>query len=146
MSFTNEYNKQSRIFFLDVQIICVDKKKTSVYRKPTFSGVYTHFRQLLPSTYKFGTICKLAYRYFWICLCWTKLHTELLVLNQVFLKNGYPENFINKYFKRFMENIDVTKATTPTVEKKPLVLVLPHLASISLHSGTKLKKSLRKIL
>ena len=43
MSFTIESEKQNRMSFLDVQIIREDKTfTTSVYRKPTFSGVYTH--------------------------------------------------------------------------------------------------------
>ena len=45
-----------------------------------------------------------------------------------------------------MENIHVVKETTLTVEKKPLVLVLPYLGSISLQTRTKLKKSLKNIL
>ena len=39
-----------------------------------------------------------------------------------------------------MDNIHVVKETTLTVEKKPLVLVLPYLGSISLQAMTKLKK------
>ena len=77
MSFTIEHEKQNRISFLDVQIIREDKTfTTSVYRKPTFSGIYTHFDSFLPSTYKFGTIYTLAYRCFRICSSWTKLYTE----------------------------------------------------------------------
>ena len=45
-----------------------------------------------------------------------------------------------------MDNIHVVKETTLTVEKKPLVLVLPYLRSISLQTGTRLKKSLKNIL
>ena len=63
----------------------------------------------------------------------------------MFLKNGYPEDFINKCFKKFMDNIHVVKETTLTVEKKPLVLVLLYLGSISLQTTTKLKKSLKNI-
>ena len=38
-------------------LICEDKTfATSVYHKPTFSGVYTHFDSFLPSTYQFGTV------------------------------------------------------------------------------------------
>ena len=96
MLFTIENEKQNRMSFLDVQIICEDRTFiTSVYRKPTFNGVYTHFGSFLPSTYKFGTVYKLAFRCFRICSSWTKLHTELVFLKEVFLKNGYPENFIN---------------------------------------------------
>ena len=40
MSFTIESEEQNRMSFLDLQIICVDKTfTTSVYCKPTFSGV-----------------------------------------------------------------------------------------------------------
>ena len=47
----------------DVEIIFEDKTfTTSVYHKPIFSGVYTHFDSFLLSTYKFGTVYTLAYR------------------------------------------------------------------------------------
>ena len=45
-----------------------------------------------------------------------------------------------------MDNVHVVKETTLTVEKKPLVLVLPYLGSISLEFRTKLKKLLKSIL
>ena len=45
-----------------------------------------------------------------------------------------------------MDNIHVVKETTLTVEKEPLVLVLPYFDSISLQTRTKLKKSLKGIL
>ena len=147
MSFTIQSEKQNRMSFFDVQIICEDKTFTTfVDCKPTFSGVYTHFDSFLPSTYKFYSVYKLAYRCFQICLSWNKLHTELFFLKKMFLKNGYPENFINKHFKRIMDNIHVVKWTTLTVEKKPLILVLPDLGEISLQPRTKLKKSLKNIL
>ena len=47
-------------------------------------------------------------------------------------------------FKRFMDNIHIVQETTLTLEKKPLVLVLPYLDSISLQTRTKLKKSFKK--
>ena len=43
--------------FLDVTIIREkDKFTTSVYRKPTFSGIYTHFDSVLPSSNKIGLL------------------------------------------------------------------------------------------
>ena len=45
-----------------------------------------------------------------------------------------------------MDNIHVVKEITLSAEKKSLVLVLPHLGSISLQTRTKLKKSLKNIL
>ena len=82
--------------FLDVQIVHEDKTfTTSVYHKPTFSGVYIHFDTFLPSTYKFGTVYTIASRCFRLYSGWTKLHTELVCLKEIFLNNGYPESFIN---------------------------------------------------
>ena len=96
MSFTIESEKQNRMSFLDAQIICEDKTfTTSVYHKPTFSKVSRHFDSFLPSTYKFGTVYTLAYRCLQICFGWTKLRNELVCLKEIFLKNGYPEDFIN---------------------------------------------------
>ena len=43
---------------------------------------------------------------------------------------------MNKYFKRFMDDIHVVKETVLTVEKKLLVLVLPSLGSVSLQTKT----------
>ena len=58
--------------FLDVQIIREDKTfTTSVSRKPTLNGVYTHFDNFLLSTYKFT------------------LHNELVCLKEIFLKNDW---------------------------------------------------------
>ena len=62
MSFTIESEKPNRMSFLDVEIIRKDKTfATSVCRKPTFSGVYTHFDSFLPSIYKFGNVYTIAY-------------------------------------------------------------------------------------
>ena len=45
-----------------------------------------------------------------------------------------------------MDNICIVKETTLAIEKKPLVLVLPYLGSISLQTRTKLKNSFKNIL
>ena len=45
-----------------------------------------------------------------------------------------------------MDNIHALKETNLTVKKKPLILFLPYLGSISLQSRTKLKKLLKNIL
>ena len=140
MSFAIKSKKQNRMSFLDVQIIRDDKIFTSsVYRKPTFSGVYTHFESFLGSTCKFDTAYTCTYSYFRIWLSLTKLHNELIFLKQ----NGYPEDFINKYFKKLMDNKYGVKETTLTSEKKPPVL---YLGLIPLQTWNKLKGSLKNIL
>ena len=87
--------KNGKLSFLDVEI-SREKGKfvTTVYRKPTFSGEYTHFEIFLSTVYKFGMIYILAYCCFKICSDWTKFHEELSFMKQIFLKNGYPLYFI----------------------------------------------------
>ena len=44
MSFSTETEKENKLSFLDVELIHEqDKFPTTVYKKPTFSGVYSNF-------------------------------------------------------------------------------------------------------
>ena len=139
--------KDNRMSFLDVHIIREkDKFTTSVYRKPTFSGIYTHFDSFLPSSNKIGLLHTLLYRCFRICSGWTKFHLELVKLIDIFMNNGYPENFINNCFKVILDNKYRVREKVITVPKKTLFLVLPYLGPLSLQTRTKLRKSLKGIL
>ena len=84
----------------------------------------------------------LLYRCFCICSNWTQFHTELIFLKGIFQKNGYPKNFIDKCFKKFL-NVHLVKENVPTVEKKHLRLVLPYLGIISWQTRTKLQQALK---
>ena len=147
MSFTIETEQKNKISFLDVNVIREQGEFiTSVYRKSTFSGVYTHLDSFLPDTYKIGMIYTLANRCFRICSSWSMFHEQLILLREIFKKNGYPENFIDRCFKLSLDIIYILKEKVPTVEKKPLRLVLPYLGHILLQTRTKLQKSIKGVL
>ena len=76
------------------------KLTIKVYRKPTLNVVYSNFESFLPQVYKFES-CTSVYRCFRIRSNWTQFHTELTFLKGIFRMNGYPENFIDKCFKKF---------------------------------------------
>ena len=76
----------------------------------------------------------------------TKFHAKLTFLKKIFRKNSYPENFIDKCFKTFLDNIHLVKEKVPTVERKRLLLVLPYLGVISLQTRTKLQQALKEVL
>ena len=122
------------------------KLVTTVSKKPTFSGVYTHFQSFLPTVDKFGVVYTLAYRCFKIYSDWTKFHEELSFLKQVFLKIGSPLSFIDNCFKTFVDKLFITRPQLTTVEKKTLLLPLPYLREIFSEARTKLKKSLKGLL
>ena len=147
MSFTIETEQKNKISFLEVNLILEHGEFiTSIYRKPTFSGVCTHFDIFLPDTYKIGMIYTLANRCFRICSSWSMFHQQLILLRGIFKKNGHPENFIDRCFKLFLDRIYILKEKVPTVEKKPLRLVLPYLGNISLQTRTKLQESIKGVL
>ena len=99
--------KMESYHFFDIEVSREKRKfATTVYRKTTFSDVYTHFGRFLPTIYEFGMVYTLVYRYFKICSDWTKFHEELRFLKQVFLKNGYPLSFIDlNCFKTFVDKL-----------------------------------------
>ena len=97
-------------------------------------------------TYKFGTVYTLAYRCFCICSNWAQFHTELIFLKGIFWKNDYPKNFIDKFFKKFLNNVHIVKENVPTVQKKRLLLVLRYIGIISLQTRTKLQQALKVVL
>ena len=65
---------------------------------PILMYTNTYFDRFLPSTYKFGTVYTLTNRCLRICSSWTKSRNELVCLEEIVFKNGYPEDFINKWF------------------------------------------------
>ena len=55
ISFTSEQEHNDSLPFLDVNVVRQELQfSTSVYKKPTFSGVYTNFKSFLPIEYKHG--------------------------------------------------------------------------------------------
>ena len=79
INFTSELEKDGKLPFLDILVNRNDGKvTTNVYRKPTFTGVYTHYHSFLPSVYKFGLLSTILYRYFSICSSFKLFHMEVI--------------------------------------------------------------------
>ena len=93
-------------------------------RKPTFSGVYTYFESFLPTIYKFVMIYTLVCCCFKIGSDWTKFNEELNFLKQIFLKNGYPQSFIDNCFKTFLDKLFIKSPERSMVEKKTFNFVI----------------------
>ena len=82
----------------------------------------------------------LVNRCFPMCSNWSMFHSKLILLREIFQKNGYPENFIDRCFKLFLNRIHILKEKVPTVEIKLFQLVISYLRIISLQTRTKLQK------
>ena len=141
--FSMETEKNKMLSFLDVEILCQQGKfTTTVYQKPTFSGIYINFQWFLPSIHKFRMIYNLVYRCFCICSNWTQFHKKLTFLKGIFCKNGYPKLFLKNgqgqlFLKVFKKN--------RSCWIKRMLLVFPYLREIFLQTRFKLQQTLKDV-
>ena len=78
IKFFIEKEEDGRLPFLDINIFGeYDKFSTNVYRKKTFSGVYTNFKSFIPETYKIGLIKSFLFQYFSLCSDFIKFYHEI---------------------------------------------------------------------
>ena len=132
ITFTSEIEEEGKLPFLDMLINRNDGViKTSVYRKPTFTGVYTHFHSFLPSMYKLGLLSTILFRYFSVCSSYWLFHLEVLEFKKIFLRNGYPPKFIERCIYKFLDKIFRKKVIYQTVPKREFLITLPYLGPLS---------------
>ena len=75
IKFTSEFQINDSFSFLDVKIKrSSNHLVTSVFRKATFSGVFSNFKMFMLVTYKFGLVYTLLHGSFSICSLYEKFH------------------------------------------------------------------------
>ena len=70
ISFLLELEENNKLSFLDIEVQRCDTSMsfmTSIYRKPTFSGMYSNFKSFISIKYKYSLISSLLFRVFTIC-------------------------------------------------------------------------------
>ena len=101
IKFTSEFEENESFSFLDVEITRrINQLVTSVFRKATFSDVFTNCKSFIPVAYKLGLVYTLLHRSFSICSAYEKFHEEIVLLKDIFKKNEYPRFFIDKCIKK----------------------------------------------
>ena len=104
--FALKIEENCSLSFLDITITCENNKLvTSVYRKPTFSGVFTNFESFIPEMHKRGLIETLLHRSFRLCLSYENFHCEIKTLKSIFKHNNYPQNFMTQCIKNFLNKL-----------------------------------------
>ena len=122
LKFTFEAERNSSLAFLDVLVYrnengCFD---TRVFRKSTWTGVYTSFHSFVPLSYKRGLVRTLFYRSLRIC-SERFLDEEFANIKHFLQQNSYPITFIEKNMLTTLPT-DV-KQYGP--DRKPVFLRLP---------------------
>ena len=95
INFSYETEKDEQMPFLDVNVFR-EKFVTNVYRKETFTGVYTNLSSFIPLEHKFGLVYTLLHRCFCLVSDMSKFHFEIEKLKEILLSNGYSNKFIDK--------------------------------------------------
>ena len=110
--------------FLDIKIVRENNKfTTSVYCKPTFSGVFTNFESFIPNLYQSVLIFTLLHRAFKLCSNFELFHQEIENLKNIFRKNCYPVNSTDFCIKKYLNNLSVKKEVYLLAPKKQLTCV-----------------------
>ena len=116
MSFTYEEENDNKLPFLDVLVrrdINVSSQlkqfTTNIYRKPTFSGLYTNFHSFIPESYKKGLLLTLLFRTYSICSDWSKIHNEIVNLKNTMLKNNFSSRFTDRCVEIFLDKLFLIK-------------------------------------
>ena len=110
IKFTSETENENCISFLDIKITRDNNKfMTSVYRKPTFSGVFTNFGSFIPKSYKYNLLFTLLHRAFKLCSNFERFHQEIDKLKTIFENNGYPKSFVDFCIKKYLDKVFIKK-------------------------------------
>ena len=139
INFTFESEKDNTFSFLDILIKRDNGFKTSVYRKPTFSGVFTNFTSFVHISYKHSLIQTLLHRCYALCSDIELFHHEVSLLKNIFKCNGYPKNFVDFCINKFYDKLNSDKTLIYTVPRKEVLFVIPYLGKISLQLRTRLE-------
>ena len=99
-----EYENNKKLPFLDTCVIrSAIKYITSIYHKPTFTGVYLNWTSLTSRKYKLGLIRCLMDRIWKICSEETDRLIEIKMLKNILTKNEYPSEIVAKEIERFIK-------------------------------------------
>ena len=92
IKFTIEFEQAEEIPFLNILVKSCPNNTfvTSVYRKKTFTGLYTKWDSFTPRKYKINLARTLTYRCFPICFTASLLQSAVEDLKRLLLQNGYP--------------------------------------------------------
>ena len=133
IKFTMEEEHNDQLPFLDVLVTRNPNGSisTTIYRKPTFSGLYLRWDSFMPKQYKRGLVNSLTHRAWKICSTYHSLHLELEFIKSVLQANGYPINFIescmNRCIAKHYSKVDGKAEALVGPEKKLVIFCLPYI-------------------
>ena len=146
ISFTCDKEENNILPFLDIKIKRTENEFiTSIYRKPTFTGLLSKYYAFSPKQNKENLIYTLTVRAFRICSNYFQLDEELQFLKKVLQANGYPLKFIEytigKMLKKLYKPIDFKETLNYNVPKAKIYFSTYYLGDLSKQMANDIKKN-----
>ena len=125
IQFTVEKEVDNILPFLDLKI---ERKEsvlsTSIYRKPTFTGLLSKFDSFAPLKYKENLIATLVHRGYRLCSSFLAFDGESNFLKSILTKNGYPLHLIETQIRKVLNKLYVPFGEeTPIEQNVPKAIV-----------------------
>ena len=100
IQFTFENENNNVLPFLDLKVERTNSNfVTSIYRKPTFTGLLSKYDSFTPKKYKLNLVRTLVNRAYRLCSSFLAFDQEINFLKKILSQNGYPLHFIEKQIK-----------------------------------------------
>ena len=118
IEFTSEVESDNKLSFLDVLVSHEGNSfSTSVYRKPTFTGLTTKFTSFIPEQYKRNLVSTLTVRAFNICSNYLSIHKEFSYIKGMLFSNGFSKYFVDLYLGKQLRKFIQPKILRSTANK-----------------------------
>ena len=122
LKFTMEIEENGKLAFLDMEIIHVGNRLSSIwYVKPTDTGLIMNYHALAPKRYKRSVVQSFVHRIHRCCSSWEGVTLSLQKAKEILEKNQYPSEFyepiigetMNKIQAAQNQQIETATTTTP---------------------------------
>ncbi len=141
INFTCEVESNCQLSFLDITITRTNGHfETSVYRKPTFTGLFTNFHSFTPLQFKRGLIYSLLHRFFNICSSYENFHAQIEFFRKILNQNGYPTRLFDHCVRLFLDQTFQPKELIHSVSRKVVYFCLPYTGTHSLQIRTQIQR------
>ena len=143
IKFTIETENRNCLPFLDVNVRRFGNSfHTSVFRKPSFSGLTLSYFSFCCKQFKTNSIATLFHRAYNISSNLLYFSVEAEFVRNLFFSNGYPLSLIQSIFTKFMSSKTDPQDPVLTAPKKPAYFVIPYFG----HKSVSLKIDLTNLI
>ena len=143
IKFTCELEQNNSLNYLDINLYKYNNHiTTSIYRKPTYTGIGLNWFDGSPIHYKINSIKTLLHRAYNLTSSYINFHKEVEELLSYFKKNCYPPTMFYKILKQFLFKRYIEKPIRFDVPKEIIYIKVPFYGKISFNIRNKLQKLL----